>query len=163
MAKGSDNNNLQALGICRRFFNFILNNLVGQGVKRVTLGRESVDVPIEDSSRNVKINKRLSEGNGEVVIEFRHIEEVENSKQNGLILADQKRMIPIKESAGNREKENKEKKQQYQDDAIHRSGNESQDTVLPMPKRPANTNINQMAEDFIRRKKEAMQQLALQH
>lgn len=98
MAKGRDSN-MQPLGICHRFFKFIMNHLSSQGIKRVTLGlgRESVEVPVEEGSSSagnrVKMNatvRRLSKRNGEVVIEFRHIEALENAspQQNGMIVAD---------------------------------------------------------------------------
>lgn len=83
MAQGSDN--LQPLGICHRFFNFIINNLIGKGLNRVTLGQartvsnESVQVPIEGSTRNLKgsINPS-SKSNGEVIVEFMHLDKEEN-------------------------------------------------------------------------------------
>lgn len=143
MAKGSEN--LQPLDFYHRFFNFVVNNLIGQGKKRVSLGRagavshESVPVPIEGPSRNVKIKnstvKRRSKSNGEVAVEFRHIEEVENGspahfpKQNGL-------------------------------------AHGSSDTV-PMPQRSLTrtlpiraqaSNINERTAAFIRSRKEAMMQ-----
>lgn len=95
MSKGNDN--FQTHGIYNRLITFVVDRLIVQGQKKVTLGEggggaaampvhESIEVPIIGSSRNVKIipsNTSIGGINGvlnnEVVIDFRHIEKEEES------------------------------------------------------------------------------------
>lgn len=76
---------MQPLGICQRFLKLFTSNLFGRGIKHVTLGRrESVEVPIEAPSRNGSnsVLKPSAKSNGEIVIEFRHIEPTSNKNGN---------------------------------------------------------------------------------
>ncbi|XWS31623.1 hypothetical protein CRYUN_Cryun23aG0092300 [Craigia yunnanensis] len=91
-------NDFQRLGICHRFFNFIMNGLVGRGLKRITLGhpipRDSTKQgPLDEYARNgvqepltshakpngeERVNSKLKDDSDSIVkIHFKQTEELD--------------------------------------------------------------------------------------
>ncbi|KAI5680339.1 hypothetical protein M9H77_01566 [Catharanthus roseus] len=181
MSRGNGLNPHEPLGIRHRFLNFVINSLIGPKRKRVSLGgdgstppSESMEVPITGgvSSRNYK-------NGGEVVIDFRHIDNEEaeistnsiqklsssvvdfSNKKSGFIsMADQNL-----QKRGGKERRNfdsrrgnlgeKGKKERTEEENGNHSIMRPSSSSRPLLTTVA-SNINQKAEDFIRSRKETM-------
>lgn len=169
--------NAQPLGICQRFLKLLMSNLFGRGIKHITLGgRESVEVPIEAPSRNGRnsVLKPSAKSNGEIVIDFRHIEPTSN--KNGNLAATEK--TDASRFGGNHHKGRPPTATLAQESAVRNMGGGKNDTEKDIinGRKPADketmtmapgqslrpllmkapSNINEKADDFIRSRKEAM-------
>ncbi|XP_057509185.1 uncharacterized protein LOC130791883 [Actinidia eriantha] len=143
MQKRDSNNNLKPLGFCNRLFNFIMDSLLSRALKRVTMARESNEVPVEGPSSS------------EITVEFRHAKKdsplVNGEKQRGIIRPSLKKEIAIVQ-VGEKELEPKEKVAKNKEEEKIKRVEET--TMKPPGVMFLNNNINEKSDAFIRRKRE---------